>query len=103
GRPVHAIYYGGGTPTRLSVPQLRALTNRIRRNFNVLPDAEFTSESEPGTLDARKLAAMREMGVTRLSMGVQTFDDDLLKKNGRRMAPSRSTRRWRWRARTISR
>jgi len=83
GRPVHAIYYGGGTPTRLSIPQMRALTNRIRRNFNVLPDAEFTSESEPGTLDARKLAAMREMGVTRLSMGVQTFDDDLLKKNGR--------------------
>lgn len=83
GRPVHAIYYGGGTPTRLSVPQMRALTNRIRRNFNVLPDAEFTSESEPGTLDARKLAAMREMGITRLSMGVQTFDDELLKKNGR--------------------
>ena len=82
-REVQTLYFGGGTPTTLSVPELRALVGRIHRNFNIAKDVEFTCESEPGTLDARKLAAMREMGVTRLSMGVQTFDDELLKKNGR--------------------
>lgn len=82
-RPVHTLYFGGGTPTTLSVAQLRELAARLRRNFNILPDAEFTCESEPGTLDAAKVATLREIGVTRLSMGVQTFDDELLRKNGR--------------------
>ena len=82
-REVDTIYFGGGTPTTLSVEQLRELVGRLRRNFNIRADAEFTSEAEPGTLDAEKVACLRDLGVTRLSMGVQTFDDDLLRKNGR--------------------
>jgi oxygen-independent coproporphyrinogen-3 oxidase len=82
-RTVNTIYLGGGTPTTLTAAELSELDARIRANFNVAPDVEYTCESEPGTLDARKLTTMREMGVTRLSMGVQSFDDELLKKNGR--------------------
>jgi oxygen-independent coproporphyrinogen-3 oxidase len=82
-RPVQTIYFGGGTPTTLSVEELRELAARLRANFNISPDVEWTSESEPGTLTEEKVATLREIGVTRLSMGVQTMDDDLLHKNGR--------------------
>jgi oxygen-independent coproporphyrinogen-3 oxidase len=83
GRQVDAIYFGGGTPTTLSIAELQSLVAHIRANFNISPDAEFTCESEPGTLNPDKVACLRDLGVTRLSMGVQTFDDELLKKNGR--------------------
>jgi oxygen-independent coproporphyrinogen III oxidase len=83
GRQVDAVYFGGGTPTTLTIQQLQDLVVNIRKNFNISPDAEFTCESEPGTLNADKLACLRDLGVTRLSMGVQSFDDELLKKNGR--------------------
>src|SRR5215470_12678575 len=82
-RPVDTIYFGGGTPTTLSEDQLRQLADRLKANFNISPNVEWTSESEPGTLSEEKVATLREIGVTRLSMGVQTMDDDLLKKNGR--------------------
>lgn len=82
-RPVNSIYFGGGTPTTMLIPEFRALVGRLRRNFNITPDAEFTCEGEPGSMDARKVAVLRELGVTRLSIGVQSFNDDLLKKNGR--------------------
>jgi oxygen-independent coproporphyrinogen III oxidase len=83
GRKVDTVYFGGGTPTTLSEEQLRELVERLRRNFNIGPNVEFTSESEPGTLTEEKVATLRELGVTRLSMGVQTMDDELLHKNGR--------------------
>lgn len=82
-RVVDTIYFGGGTPTTLSEEQLRALATRLRANFNISPNVEWTSESEPGTLSEEKVATLREIGVTRLSMGVQTMDDELLHKNGR--------------------
>jgi len=82
-RVVDTIYFGGGTPTTLSEEQLRALADRLRANFTIAPNVEWTSESEPGTLTEEKVATLREIGVTRLSMGVQTMDDDLLRKNGR--------------------
>jgi oxygen-independent coproporphyrinogen-3 oxidase len=82
-RRVDTVYFGGGTPTTLSVEQLRELVARLKRNFDIRPDVEFTCEAEPGTLDAEKVACLRELGVTRLSMGVQTFDDELLRRNGR--------------------
>jgi oxygen-independent coproporphyrinogen-3 oxidase len=82
-RPVDTIYFGGGTPTTLSDDQLRELADRLKANFNISPNVEWTSESEPGTLSEEKVATLREIGVTRLSMGVQTMDDDLLHKNGR--------------------
>jgi oxygen-independent coproporphyrinogen-3 oxidase len=83
GRQVQTVYFGGGTPTLLSEDELRELVGRLRRNFDIAPGAEFTCESEPGTLTAEKVATLRELGVTRLSMGVQTMDDELLRRNGR--------------------
>ena len=83
GRKVDTVYFGGGTPTTLNEEQLRELAQRLKDNFDIGPDVEWTSESEPGTLSEEKVATLREIGVTRLSMGVQTMDDELLHKNGR--------------------
>jgi len=83
GRKVDTVYFGSGTPTTLSEEQLRELATRLKNNFDIGPDVEWTSESEPGTLSEEKVATLREIGVTRLSMGVQTMDDELLHKNGR--------------------
>jgi oxygen-independent coproporphyrinogen-3 oxidase len=83
GRPLDFIYFGGGTPSFLSVRQLEDL---VRRLTEVTPwnDAEeITFECEPGTLTEGKLAAIRGFGVTRLSLGVESFDDGLLELNGR--------------------
>ena len=73
GRPLHYFYFGGGTPSYLSVGQLRSLTERLR---NYLPwdrAAEVTFECEPGTLQQHKLEALKEIGVTRLSLGIENF------------------------------
>jgi oxygen-independent coproporphyrinogen-3 oxidase len=83
GRKVDTVYFGGGTPTTLNENQLRELADRLKANFDIGADVEWTSESEPGTLSEEKVATLREIGVTRLSMGVQTMDDELLHKNGR--------------------
>jgi oxygen-independent coproporphyrinogen-3 oxidase len=82
-RRVDTLYFGGGTPTLLSEVELRELMARLRESFDLSRVVEFTCESEPGTLTEEKVATLRELGVTRLSMGVQTMDDDLLRKNGR--------------------
>lgn len=83
GRTVNTIYFGGGTPTTLSVEQMKALAAKLRENFSISPDVEWTVEGEPATLDPDKARTLREMGVTRLSIGVQSFDNTLLDKNGR--------------------
>ncbi len=80
---LRTIYLGGGTPTVLSPELLRRVLNACRARFHVPADAEVTVEANPGTLDAAKLAALLEQGVNRLSLGVQTFDDDLLRRLGR--------------------
>jgi oxygen-independent coproporphyrinogen-3 oxidase len=83
GRPLHYVYFGGGTPSYLSAGQLRRLMTRLKA---ILPwDAaeEVTFECEPGTLQEHKLEALREMGVTRLSLGVENFDYQILEYNGR--------------------
>jgi oxygen-independent coproporphyrinogen-3 oxidase len=83
GREVNTIYFGGGTPTTLSVDQMNALAAKLRENFTISSDVEWTVEGEPATLDPDKARALREMGVTRLSIGVQSFNEELLDKNGR--------------------
>ncbi|HYK97833.1 MAG TPA: coproporphyrinogen-III oxidase family protein [Candidatus Acidoferrales bacterium] len=83
GRVVNTIYFGGGTPTTLSVEQMRALAAKLRENFNIAPDVEWTVEGEPATLDPDKARTLREIGVTRLSIGVQSFNNTLLDRNGR--------------------
>lgn len=77
-RPVSTIFFGGGTPTYLSGEQLGNILHAIYDCFPVLPDAEISSEANPGSSDAAKFAAMRAAGFNRLSIGVQSFDDTLL-------------------------
>jgi oxygen-independent coproporphyrinogen-3 oxidase len=96
GRPLHYFYFGGGTPSYLSVAQLRTLTDRLR---NFLPwdkAAEVTFECEPGTLQQHKLEALKEIGVTRLSLGVENFDDKILESNGRAHLSGEIRRAWDW-------
>jgi len=77
-RRVETVFFGGGTPTFLTGEQLAAILQAIRDNFDVPPDAEISSEANPGSSDAEKFAAMRAEGFNRLSIGVQAFDDQLL-------------------------
>src|SRR5437763_2644872 len=83
GRPLHYLYFGGGTPSYLSVAQLRGLTERLRNYMTWEQAAEVTFECEPGTLQQHKLETIKELGVTRLSLGVENFDYNILEYNGR--------------------
>lgn len=78
------IYIGGGTPTSLTAKQLDGLLEGVRKELTFTDGNEFTVEANPGDLDADKLAVLKNYGVNRLSMGVQSFDDRLLKKIGRK-------------------
>jgi oxygen-independent coproporphyrinogen III oxidase len=83
GRPLNFVYFGGGTPSFLSTAQLQSLVTRLSAVSRWDQAEEITFECEPGTLSESKLAAIREMGVTRLSLGVENFDDRVLELNGR--------------------
>jgi len=83
GRELDFVYFGGGTPSFLSTSQLQSLVSRLKARAAWKPTAEVTFECEPGTLSESKLAALREFGVTRLSLGVENFDDRILELNGR--------------------
>jgi oxygen-independent coproporphyrinogen-3 oxidase len=83
GRPLHYVYFGGGTPSYLSAAQLRGLMSRLQELLPWKNAAEVTFECEPGTLQRHKLEALREMGVTRLSLGIENFDPKILEFNGR--------------------
>ena len=72
---VESIYFGGGTPTILQIPQLESLFVAISRNFQVTGDAEITLECAPGTLDDSMLEGLQRRGVNRISLGVQSFVD----------------------------
>jgi oxygen-independent coproporphyrinogen-3 oxidase len=83
GRLLHYVYFGGGTPSYLSSAQLRGLMTRLRELMPWYTAAEVTFECEPGTLQKHKLETLREMGVTRLSLGIENFDPAILEFNGR--------------------
>src|SRR6188474_1862785 len=83
GRPLHFVYFGGGTPSFLSTQQLQRLVTGLTARTDWSRAAEVTFECEPGTLSESKLAAIRDFGVTRLSLGVENFDDRILELNGR--------------------
>ncbi|MFM7151435.1 MAG: coproporphyrinogen-III oxidase family protein, partial [Gemmataceae bacterium] len=83
GRPLHFVYFGGGTPSYLSASQLRDLMTRLKQIMPWDSAREVTFECEPGTLQKHKLETLREMGVTRLSLGVENFDPRILEYNGR--------------------
>ena len=82
-RPVHSIFIGGGTPSLLSGAGVDRLLMAIRARLPLAPDAEITLEANPGTAEAEKFAAFAGAGVTRLSLGIQSFDDEKLRALGR--------------------
>ena len=83
GRPLNFVYFGGGTPSYISTKQLESLVSRMDAVSTWRQAEEITFECEPGTLTETKLAAIRGIGVTRLSLGVENFDDGILEANGR--------------------
>jgi len=83
GRLPRFVYFGGGTPSYLSESQLRQLTDGMRSALGWDEVEEVTFECEPGTLTDHKLQTIRDVGVTRLSLGVESFNDRILEINGR--------------------
>ncbi len=80
---VSTIYFGGGTPSFLESKYIKLLLENIRRNFNISSNAEITLEVNPGTITEEKLKTYQMCGINRLSIGLQTTNDNLLKKIGR--------------------
>jgi oxygen-independent coproporphyrinogen-3 oxidase len=83
GRTLDFVYFGGGTPSFLSTTQLGGLVSRLKAATPWDRAEEVTFECEPGTLTEAKLTVIRDIGVTRLSLGVEHFDDHVLELNGR--------------------
>ena len=80
---LRTLYIGGGTPTALSAPQLEVLLDGLTKNLDLSVLEELTIEANPGDLDVDKIAVLKNSAVNRVSLGVQTFDDKMLKKIGR--------------------
>jgi oxygen-independent coproporphyrinogen-3 oxidase len=83
GRQLRFAYFGGGTPSYISERQLEHLVEGLNRHLSWQNAEEVTFECEPGTLRKSKLETLKRIGVTRLSLGVEHFDDDILRANGR--------------------
>jgi oxygen-independent coproporphyrinogen-3 oxidase len=96
GRPFRFVYFGGGTPSYLSSRQLTSLVDRLRENISWDEAEEVTFECEPGTLQEPKVHTLRELGVTRLSLGVENFTDSVLEENGRAHLSREIYRAWDW-------
>tara|TARA_B100001287_G_scaffold50603_1_gene39651 strand:+ start:2554 stop:3753 length:1200 start_codon:yes stop_codon:yes gene_type:complete len=84
GPPLSTVYIGGGTPSLLLPAQVEALLSALRRRFGLQPGAEITLEMDPATFDRERLEAVLAAGVNRISLGGQSFDDDVLAELGRR-------------------
>jgi oxygen-independent coproporphyrinogen-3 oxidase len=82
-RPLDFVYFGGGTPSYIAVKHLRGLLDRVKAAKPWDRVQEVTFECEPGTLTESKVAAYREIGVTRLSLGIENWNDEILRENGR--------------------
>ena len=80
---LRTLYIGGGTPTALSASQLEVLLKGLTKNLDLSVLEELTIEANPGDLDVDKIAVLKNSAVNRVSLGVQTFDDKMLKKIGR--------------------
>lgn len=75
---VDTVYFGGGTPTELSLSQIEKIINTIQRTYNLSNDCRFTIESNPGEIDISYLKGLQKLGFSRISFGVQTFNDKSL-------------------------
>ena len=79
GAKISSIYFGGGTPSILNKGEIQSLIHTIHNNFKIDIDAEITLECNPDDLDKKKLLELKEIGINRLSIGIQSFDDADLK------------------------
>lgn len=89
-RRITSVFFGGGTPSLMSVGLVRALVERMAPDF--APDVEITMEANPDAIDLPKMRALRDIGVNRLSLGVQALDDAALKRLGRRHSAATAMR-----------
>ena len=96
GRPLRYVYFGGGTPSFLSVKQLERLVAGLHESFGWEDAEEVTFECEPGTLSEPKIRALKALGMTRISLGVENFDDAILEANGRAHLSAEILRAWDW-------
>ena len=90
------VYFGGGTPSYLSSKQLRSLRDRMSEFITWDSAKEVTFECEPGTLSMEKLETLRDIGITRISLGVENFDDRILEENGRAHLSPEVMRAYEW-------
>lgn len=81
--PLNTVFFGGGTPSLLSLAQLEQILRTLDRQFGVATGAEISMEMDPGTFDLAHVEGYCALGVNRISLGVQAFDDDLLERCGR--------------------
>ena len=78
-RIISSIFFGGGTPSLMEPGYLHEIISAVKDNFDLQEDSEITMETNPGTVDIKKLAAFRKTGINRISIGIQSFNDDELK------------------------
>ena len=83
GRKINTIFFGGGTPSLMTAFSIERILSHVQRVFGLENEAEITLESNPGTLESDKLKDFRAAGINRISLGIQSFDDDKLKSLGR--------------------
>jgi oxygen-independent coproporphyrinogen-3 oxidase len=83
GRKIHSIFFGGGTPSLFSGKAIQKILGNVRALTPILYDAEITLEANPGTIDTNHFESYKEAGVTRVSLGIQSFNDEHLKSLGR--------------------
>jgi oxygen-independent coproporphyrinogen-3 oxidase len=95
-RPFRFVYFGGGTPSFLSPKQLTGLVDRLRGNVSWDHAEEVTFECEPGTLSETKIHTLKDLGITRLSLGIENFSDEILAENGRAHLSGEVYKAWEW-------
>jgi oxygen-independent coproporphyrinogen III oxidase len=83
GQPLQTVYFGGGTPSLLAAAHVRKLMATLRRGSGIEPEAEVTFEANPGTFGRAYLEALQTLGINRLSLGVQSLDDETLRRLAR--------------------
>jgi len=83
-RPISSIFIGGGTPSLFSPEAINRLLRGIEQQLRLEEGVEITLEANPGTFESHKFAEFRALGINRLSIGIQSFNDPLLKKTGSR-------------------
>jgi oxygen-independent coproporphyrinogen-3 oxidase len=96
GRPVPTVFFGGGTPSLLPLPQIERITNALRDSFALEADVEVSLEANPGTVDLDYLRGLRAAGVNRISFGVQSFYEDELAALDRIHSAEEAVQCYRW-------